>query len=214
MRGAGPYHLDAGNLRLEHQVVDFALALGISAVDGISARDVRRISFVFSAGIHQEQLAIAQFPVVVYVVKHGSVWPSPNDRCVGWTSRSLPPEYLFDERFNFVFLHARSNGFHRLNVGFSCNVGSLLHQLNLFRTLQHPQLMDNRRRIDDRSGRMYGLSIEGAHVGNLADDAIVEIGVYAKPIVKLLSAIEDLMKLFIKLRNWKRLISSEFTLCA
>ena len=79
MRRAGPHHLDARHLRFQHQVVNLALGFRVPAVDGKRAGDVRRVTFVFSAGIDQQQFAIAQFAVVVDVVQHGGVRARADD---------------------------------------------------------------------------------------------------------------------------------------
>ena len=59
---------------------------------------------------------------------------------------------------------------------------------------------------------MDGFAIERAHLGNFADDATVEIGVYAQTVIKIFGAIENVMKLLVKLRNGKRLISAKLAL--
>ena len=86
-------------------------------------------------------------------------------------------------------------------MGFGGNVGSALHQLDLFRRLQHAHLVNDRRGIDDGSRRMNRLAIERAHLRNLADDRVVEIGVDAEAVVKFVSAVENVLKLLFKLRD-------------
>ena len=51
-------------LRREHELVDVALRAGELAVDRKRARDVRRVALVFAAGVDQQQLAVAELPVV------------------------------------------------------------------------------------------------------------------------------------------------------
>ena len=70
---AGTNHVDAGHLRFQHQVIDVALRLRELTVDRKRARNVRSVTFVFSAGIHQQQIAILKRVHVGDIVQHGGV---------------------------------------------------------------------------------------------------------------------------------------------
>ena len=92
----------------------------------------------------------------------------------------MPAKDLLDQRLDFKFLHAMTHRLHGFAVRFSGNVCSALHQFNLFGTLEHSHLMNDRCRIDDRLRRMNGFSIHRAHASNLPNDRIVEIEPEAK----------------------------------
>ncbi len=91
------------------------------------------------------------------------------------------------------------------------NVCRLLHQLDLFRRLEHTHLVNDSRGIDNHTRGMNRLPVHRAHLRNLANDCVVEIRVYTEAVVKLFSAVENVLQLLGKLRDGKRFVGAEIT---
>ncbi len=157
---ARSHHLHTRHLRLQHEVVDLALRLCVTTIDRESACDIGSVALVFSSRIDQQQVAVAKLAVVVDVVKHSRVWTSSHDRGVSRSGGAMPPEYLLDQRFHLKLLHPRLHGLHRFAMSFGSDVGSSLHDLDLFRSLHNAQLVHNRRRINDCLWRVNRLAIQ------------------------------------------------------
>ena len=58
-----------------------------------------------------------------------------------------------------------------------------------------------------------GLRFVSAHPNDLADDRVVEIAIHTESVIEFFSAIEELLQLFIKLRDRKRLVGTKLPLC-
>src|ERR1041384_3104922 len=97
---------------------------------------------------------------------------------------------------------------------FGGDVGRGLHDLQLFMTLEHTHLVDDRGRIDDRLRWIDRLAIHCSHARDLLHDRVVEMLVYTETVIKHVRAIEKLSQLRLKLRDRKSIFSSKLTLCA
>ena len=99
-------------------------------------------------------------------------------------------------------------------MSFRSNVGGRLHDLQLFRALNHAHLVNDRRRIDNRLRWMNRLAIQRTHAADLFNDPVVEISIDAQPVIEHVSAIEKLGQLPVKLLDRKSLIRPKLTLRA
>src|ERR1043165_366811 len=147
-------------------------------------------------------------------MQHSSIWTTADDRGVRRSCSTVATKDLFDQRLDFVLLHARSHCLHRFAVSFGGDVGRGLHDLQLFGTLQHTHLVNDRRRIDDRLRWVDRLAIQRSHARDLLDDRIVELLVHPETVVKDVCAIEKVSQLRLKLYDRKSIFSPKLTLRA
>src|SRR5215211_6647196 len=147
-------------------------------------------------------------------MQHSGVWTTTDNRRVGRAGSAMPAKDLFDQRFDLKLLHAGSHGLHRFAMSFRGDVSRSLHDRNLILSLQYAHLVNDRRRIDNRLGRMNRLAIQRAHARDLLDDRVVEIAVRTKPVIKYVSTVEKLRQLRLKLCDRKRLFRTKLALRA
>src|SRR6185369_11583262 len=118
------------------------------------------------------------------------------------------------QSLELILLKPGLRGPHRLTMSFGSDVGCRLHDLDLFRRLEHAHLVHDRRRIDDRLRRMNGLAIYCTHARDLFDDRVVELAIHAETVVKHVCAVEKFRQLRLKLPGWKCLSRAKLTLRA
>src|SRR6185295_3460441 len=123
-------------------------------------------------------------------MKHGRIWTTTDDRRVCRSGSTAATEYLLYQCLYFVLRHAWSHGLHCFAMCFSGDVGRGLHDLQLFWTLQHTHLVDNRRRIDNRLRWIDRLAIQRSHARNLLDDRVVENPAHTETVVEHVRAVE------------------------
>src|ERR1044071_1704051 len=145
-------------------------------------------------------------------MKHGGIRTTTDDRRICRPRSAAATKDLFDQRLDFVLLHAGSYRLHRLAMCFSGYIGRGLHDLQLFRTLQHTHLVNDRGRIDDGLRWIDRLAIQRSHARDLLDDRVVEILVHTETVIKHVSAVEKVSEFRLKLRDRKRIFSPKLTL--
>ena len=74
--------VDGRQLRLQHHFVNGTLHCSEFAADREGARDIRRVVVVLTAGIEQQQIALAQGLIVVAVVHDAGIGASTDDGLV------------------------------------------------------------------------------------------------------------------------------------
>ena len=99
-------------------------------------------------------------------------------------------------------------------MSFGSDVRSCLHDLDLFRRLEHAHLVHNRCRVNDRLRRVYGLAIDCTHACDLSDDGVVELAIHTEPVIKHVGTFEKFLQLRPKLRSRKRFCCSKLALRA
>ena len=89
--GSRPSSRHAGLLRLQHGLVDHALVVAEPAADRQGRGDVSGVERLqFRAGVHQQQVAVAQVAVVADPVERARVITCSSDRVVTYGVTQVP----------------------------------------------------------------------------------------------------------------------------
>ena len=123
--------VDGRQLRLQHHVVDRTLHRGEFAAHREGAGDIRRIVVVFTTGIEQQQITVAQGLIVVAIVHDAGIGAAPDDGLVGDVG-VVRAEFVQHFRHHLVLHAARTGEANGAAVGADCDLRRAT-QTGLFR---------------------------------------------------------------------------------
>ena len=126
-----PHRINGGKLRGQNDLVHGALAAVETAVDGESAGNIARVTFIFCAGVNQQDIPVLHFPRVVDVMQDATVCPATHDAGISCAERALAHEFMEKFSFNLVFHHSRPACLHCAHVGVCGNRCGLAQPVDL-----------------------------------------------------------------------------------
>ena len=175
---AGTHLLDGGQLRLEHHFVDGPLRRAELTADREGPCYVRSVVIVFATRIEQQELAVAQWLVVVAVMHHTGIGAAAHDRVVGHVG-IVGAKLMQNFRHDFVFHAPRGCKAHRTPM---CPCRDLrgAPQARLFGTaLIQTHVVQHVRQGQEFVHAAAGLARVRAQSVDPADDARIEVWVAA-----------------------------------
>src|SRR6266446_1282793 len=115
-------------LRAENDFVDLALPRRELAVGGNGARDVRGITGVLRANVHDHDVAVFYFARELVVMERSGVRAGANNRGVALRFRAAPGLNFDHFRRNLIFIKSRVCQLHRFQVGVQCHVNRFFQE--------------------------------------------------------------------------------------
>ena len=139
---AGFDFCDCRLLRIEHDLVDLALAWGVLSGDRVRTRHIRTVPAIFGTDINNNHVACLHASRVVVVVKDCRKRSGAHDGGITGSLRTIAREFVFQRGLDLVFHRARGNRTGRSLMGLQGYLNSFFQQRDFCRRFGLPQISD------------------------------------------------------------------------
>ena len=211
---SGLHRFNRFELCVKNELINLSLRFGEDAARRPGARHVACEVAELRARIDQQQVIGGNRAVVRHIMQHGGVCARRNNRRVAVSRASLPAKDVTQRRFDFVFVHPRTQRPQRRHVAVASNLDGATQQGQIIVGFNQAHLVENVCRVNHRSRAdaiALALALKTAHQ---ADESFIECRIAAEAVINPLCLSKQLRQLFVELINRERRVRAVVALCA